>query len=137
MPRRPAVVTADHRPATESDALAFWCGTKRRMGFAQGHKGRSWHVRNAKGQALADLPDVLMVLPRPTPPSGVTRPDLTVVLEIKINRDRLSDGQRDALARFARAGAVALVCRYGATCQPGEYTQDECVAIIEAVLRGE
>lgn len=130
MPRPAAVsAAATSRPPTESDALAFWLGDSAHWGFVHLHRGRGWHVRNAKGQALTGLPDVLMLLPR------AGGPDLVVALEIKVGRDRLSADQRDALDRFARAGAVALVVRYGRPPGEGEVDQDAAVDLIEAELR--
>lgn len=119
---RPAVA------ATEADALCFWLGDAAHWGFVRVYGGQGWHVRDARGQRLADLPDVLMVLPRPDGSA------LVAVLEIKIGRDALRPGQRDALDRFARAGAVALVVRYNRPPGEGEVDQDEAVRLIEEEL---
>ena len=113
-----AVATA----TKESDALAFWAD------FARAHGGVSWHIRDARRQNVVGLPDVLAVLPRRR--GG---PALIVAIELKIGNDRLKPAQFDALRRFAEAGAVALVVRYG-TLRPGEVTQDTAARLIEEAL---
>lgn len=115
---------------TEDDALAFWLGDRRRIGFAQLHGGIGWHVRDARGQNVVGMPDVLMVLPH-----GF-RPTVSVLagLEIKIGSDPVSDEQGRALdLLYAVPWAVAGIVRYP-TPRPGEWTQDEAAAEIERTL---
>ena len=121
--------------ATEDDALCFWLGDKKHFGFAQAHGGRGFHIRKAKGQNVTGFPDVLMQLPfrrlvRDGEPS-----ELTVAIEIKIADDTLRPEQREVLDRFERAGALAMVVRYGRL-RPGEVDQDQAVKMIEERLKG-
>lgn len=113
---------------TEEEVICFWLGDKKHHGFAPTHGGTGRHIRQAKGQNVAGLADVLMWLPKR---DGT---ELRVCLEIKIGDDRVSDVQWEMLAREERAGALVAVCRYG-KCREGEMTQDECVAMIERALR--
>lgn len=115
--------------ATEDDALAFWCGTKKRPGFAQLHDGIARHIRDGRRQNVAGIADVLMWLPKADGSA------LRVALEIKIGRDRISDVQRNVLAWEQASGALALVVRYGDV-RPGEMGQDEAVEAIERALAG-
>lgn len=121
-------MTAVAQPiATESEALAFWCGTKRRPGFADIHHGIARHIRDGRRQNVAGLADVLMWLPKQDGSA------LRVALEIKIGRDRISDVQRNVLGWEQASGALALVVRYGDV-RPGEMGQDEAVRVIEEAL---
>jgi hypothetical protein len=115
------------RHATEAQALAFWLGDKKHLGFVHARGGIGRHIRDGRGQHVAGIADVLMWLPKA---DGTA---LRVALEIKIGRDSLSSVQREVLEWERDSGALVLVCRYG-TLRPGEVSQDEAVRIIERML---
>ena len=114
--------------AKESDALKFW------EDYARCNYGIFWHVRDARGQNVEGMPDVLMVLPKWDGSS------VLVALEIKCRRDRLRSAQREAVfALGAVAGSVVGVVRYGKKRDISplvEMTQDEAVSAIEQALGG-
>lgn len=123
--------------ATEESALAFWLGDKRRMGYAQLKGGIGWHVRDARRQNVVGMPDVLMLLPIPTQFDWAPF-QLVVGIEIKINDDRVTAEQQDAIDRINRIpgyGGVAGIVRYGRPPRIDEWDQDQAVAAIEEALR--
>lgn len=112
---------------TEEEAICFWLGDAKHFGFAPTRGGTGRHIRQAKGQNVAGLADVMMWLPKR---DGT---ELRVCLEIKIGDDRVSDAQWEMLAREERAGALALVVRYGRL-REGEVDQNEAVRLILEAL---
>jgi hypothetical protein len=124
---RDRAIVAREATARERDALAFWLGTKRKVGFAQLRGGIGRHIRDGRRQNVAGIADVLMWLPKA---DGTA---LRVALELKIGRDSLSGIQREVLDWERDSGALVLVCRYG-TVRPGEVDQDTAVRIIEEAL---
>jgi hypothetical protein len=84
------------------------------------HRGRFFHIRDARGQELAGLPDALVFLP------GVVG-----FIEVKTQRDRVTPAQAELL-RLLQTPATVVAAILRPVPKAGERSLDAVLALLEA-----